>query len=424
MYTPGDWTQDDVEKIAHYESQVRYYSRHFHDIFVRASGSEVFNQAGRRFIDFFNGAGALNYGHNHPVFKDAMIDYIKNDYIIHSLDIHTPPHIDFLNDFHRIILEKRQLDYKIQFTGPTGANAVEAALKLARKYTQRKTIVYFQGAYHGVSLGALSVTESDKRKKALPITFPDTIMFPYDHPENSESACHRLIQHIDTLAQHDLPAAFIVETTQGEGGVNVASTSWLQCLSEIAKKRGIVLILDDIQAGCGRTGSFFSFERAALSPDIVCLSKSISGTGLPLALLLLKPHIDVWEPGEHNGTFRSNNLALVTARIALNFWTTDALSIEIEKKAAHARAVLQRFVTQYPHTGATVRGIGLIQGLEWSDPTIAFAVAQAAFQEGLLIETCGKSGQVLKFLPSLMISESQITEGLEILERAIKKVLS
>jgi diaminobutyrate-2-oxoglutarate transaminase len=409
--------------ILEYESNVRYYSKHFPGVFSHAKGSFIYNKQNKAYLDFFSGAGALNYGHNNSVFKTALIRYINNAGIVHGLDMSTPAHLKFLQNFHDIILKKRNLDYKIQFTGPTGANAVEAALKLARKFTSRKNICYFKDSYHGLSLGALSVSDSPKRKENIHITFPHTLIAPYDIPGSTELVLIQLREMIETLTPEELPAAFILETVQGEGGVNVASEAWLKGVSDIARQFGILLIVDDIQVGCGRTGYFFSFEPYPIYPDIVCLSKSISGYGLPLAVLLLRPSVDVWESGEHNGTFRSNNLALLTAQIALNFWKNDRLQGAILEKAAILHENLAYLVDQYPYHKSCVKGRGLIQGIEWADDSIASLVAQAAFQEGLIIETSGKRNQVLKILPALTISQSNLIKGIHIIDRCMKKIM-
>lgn len=423
MHRETELKNKHATNTADYESNVRYYSKHFKDIFTHALGSYIFNKDGRCFIDFFCGAGALNYGHNNPAFKQALIDYIQSEGIIHGLDMHTPPHLQFLDDFHDIILKNRSLDFKIQFTGPTGANAVEAALKLARKVTGRKNIAYFKGAYHGLSLGALSVTESDQRRDNLPLNFSDTFMLPFDSPGNTEIVCKQITEKIEKLSTEELPAAFILETTQGEGGVNVASHDWIRFLVEIGNRYGILLIVDDIQVGCGRTGTFFSFEKLNIYPDMVCLSKSISGYGLPLSLVLIKPSLDIWYSGEHNGTFRSNNLSLVSACIALNFWKTDEFERNTQKKSEILRSYLDAVNKKYSDHHGKVKGIGLIQGIEWPDHNIAPAIAETAFQEGLIIETAGKFSQVLKFLPALTISEEVMQDGFNILDHAIQKVL-
>jgi diaminobutyrate-2-oxoglutarate transaminase len=222
----------------------------------------------------------------------------------------------------------------------------------------------------------------------------------------------------------ELPAAEIVETVQGEGGLQAASIQWLAHLRELCDFHGVLLILDDIQVGCGRTGPFFSFEPAGITPDIICLSKSLSGYGLPLALTLIRPEVDVWEPGEHSGTFRGNNHAFVTATKALDYWTTDELSCAVERKAESITAALGEMATRYPEAQASLRGRGMIQGLYCAPPGLAQATANAAFERGLIVETSGPESEVVKLLPPLTIDDEALAEGLGIIASSLEASLS
>ncbi|MGH3743216.1 MAG: aspartate aminotransferase family protein, partial [Micromonosporaceae bacterium] len=303
----------------HLESEVRSYCRGWPVVFDTAVGSRMTDIDGRTYLDFFAGAGTLNYGHNHPVLKRALIDYLESDGPTHALDMHTTAKRTLLETFQRIVLAPRGLEYKVQFPGPTGANAVESALKLARKVTGRETILSFTNAFHGMSLGALAVTGNSMKRRGAGVPLQHSMPMPYDDYLDGQTPDFVWLNALleDSGSGLDLPAAIIVETVQGEGGVNVARPEWLRELSEVCKRHDILLIVDDVQMGCGRTGPFFSFEIAGITPDIVVLSKSLSGYGLPFALTLMKPELDVWEPGEHNGTFRGNNPAFVTATVAL-----------------------------------------------------------------------------------------------------------
>ena len=332
------------------ESACRYYCRGMPAVFARAAGARVWDENGAEYIDFLSACGSLNYGHNNPLFKQALVDYIMDDGITHSLDLQSVAKERFLEAMHDIILAPRGLgDYVMQFTGPTGTNAVEAALKIARKATGRTNVVYFTNGFHGVSMGALSVTGNSYLRAAAGVPLANTTSMPFDGYFG---------EGVDTIAQLDkvlsdpssgmeLPAAVILETVQGEGGLNVARIDWLKRLEALCNKRGIVLIVDDIQAGVGRTGTFFSFEPAGIKPDIITLSKSLSGYGLPLALVVLKREFDVWKPGEHNGTFRGNNHAFITATAALeHYWATPAFAEEIQAKGEHLKARLQAMETR------------------------------------------------------------------------------
>jgi diaminobutyrate-2-oxoglutarate transaminase len=317
------------------------------------------------------------------------------------------------------------MDYKVQFPGPTGTNSVESALKLARKVTQREKVLSFTNGFHGMTLGSLAISGSSFKRDGAGIALTHNICMPY---------CGYFGDDVDTIAYIDrflsdqgsgvdLPCAAVVETVQAEGGVNVAAYGWLRDLEALCRRYDMLLIVDDIQVGCGRTGPFFSFEPAGIEPDIVCLSKSISGYGLPLALTLLKPELDRWLPGEHNGTFRGHNLAFVTAAEALTYWETDALSSEVRAKGAHVRRFLERMARMYPEAGAEVRGRGLIQGIAYGRPDMAQRVCRVCFERGLVMETSGPDGCVAKVMPPLVIAEAELEAGLRIIEEATAEVV-
>jgi diaminobutyrate-2-oxoglutarate transaminase len=318
-------------------------------VFDRATGSWLYDEDGNPYLDFFAGAGALNYGHNDPVLKQALIDYLQRDGVTHALDMQTVAKRDFLETFTDVVTKPRELDYKIMFPGPAGANAVEAALKLARKVTGRESVVNFTNAFHGMTLGALSVTGNSMKRGGAGIPLVHATPMPYDNYLDGQVEdflwFERLLE--DSGSGLDEPAAVIVETVQGEGGINVARDEWLRGLADLCKRHDMLLIVDDVQMGCGRTGPFFSFESAGIEPDIVCLSKSIGGYGLPLALTLLKPELDIWEPGEHNGTFRGINPAFVASTEALRtYWTDDKL----EKSTLAKGEQVGRVMTALPRS--------------------------------------------------------------------------
>jgi diaminobutyrate-2-oxoglutarate transaminase len=413
----------DNEVFLRLESNVRSYARSFPAIFTTARGTELFDVHGKRYLDFLAGAGSLNYGHNNPVFKAALVDYIMEDGITHSLDLHTTAKERFLEAMHDIILAPRGLgDYVMQFTGPTGTNAVEAALKIARKATGRKNVVYFTNGFHGVSMGALAVTGNQYLRNAAGVPLGNTTAMPFDGYFG---------EGVDTIAQLDrmlndpssgmeLPAAVILETVQGEGGLNVASTTWLKRLEALCRKMKILLIVDDIQAGCGRTGTFFSFEPAGIKPDIITLSKSLSGFGLPMAMVVLKRSLDVWKPGEHNGTFRGNNHAFITATAAIeHYWSTGAFAEEVRAKGEHLKARLQAMVDRFSPDLVDVRGRGMMIGVRCADPKRAASVTARAYQYGLIIERAGPEDEVIKCMMPLTTAMGELDEAMDILERAI-----
>jgi diaminobutyrate-2-oxoglutarate transaminase len=408
-----------MQTIDRLESQVRTYCRSFPTVFTRAAGAVLFDRGGRSYLDFFAGAGALNYGHNHPALRDRLIEYLASGGIAHSLDMATDAKCRFLTAFDDHVLRPRDLTYKVMFPGPTGTNAVEAALKLARKVTGRTHVLSFTNAFHGMTLGALAVTGHAGKRAGAGVPLANVVRAPF---AGYFGPTVDTLEHLELLLSDgssgiEAPAAILVETVQAEGGINVASARWLRGLAALARRHGTLLIVDDIQVGCGRTGAFFSFEEAGITPDIVCLSKSLSGFGLPFAVVLMRPELDVWRPGEHNGTFRGNNLAFVTATAALDeFWADERLTAEVDAKAAIARARLARIAQA---SGAIVRGRGLILGLAFDDPGVAAATARHAFDDGLVIETAGADDQVLKLLPPLTIGFDELERGLDIIERAI-----
>ncbi|MNB80290.1 Diaminobutyrate--2-oxoglutarate transaminase [compost metagenome] len=405
---------DIFEKL---ESNVRSYCRTFPDKFRAAKGASVYSYTGKRYIDFFAGAGALNYGHNHPIIKEKIIEYIESDGIVHSLDMYTEAKEHFLHKFHATILAEDRYPYKIQFCGPTGTNAVEAAIKLARKVTNRSGVFAFRGSYHGMSLGSLSVTSNLFHRQAAGVPLSNVSFFPFPgdiYNIDSISYIEKILA--DDHSGEDKPAAIILETIQAEGGVNVAPIEWLQALSNLCKQHEILLICDDVQVGCGRSGSFFSFAEADIVPDIVILSKSISGYGLPMALLLIKEQYDIWLPGEHNGTFRGNQLAIVAATAALELWEADGFQKEIVVKSLVTSSALDR--CNLIHKDIQIRGKGMIWGIDFGalgDTHIAIEIRNRCFEQGLMVECAGRQDTVIKLLPPLTIEIELLQQGCEIL---------
>ncbi len=417
----------DLEIFDRMESEVRGYVRSFPVVFNQAKGSVLTDESGKEYIDFFSGAGTLNYGHNNPILKKKLIEYLNTDGVVHGLDMATSAKRYFMETFERVLLTPRNMKYILQFTGPTGTNAVEAALKLARQVKGRSNVVSFTHGFHGVSGGSLAVTANEKFRDAAGVSLHNTAFMPFDGyigPDVDTIAYfERMLE--DPSSGLDLPAAVIVETVQGEGGVNVASWRWIRDLEKLCRKFDMLLIVDDIQVGCGRTGTFFSFEAAGIKPDIITLSKSLSGFGLPMSLVLIKPELDVWKPGQHSGTFRGNNLAFVTAAQALDsYWSDDRFEKETRRKERIVRDWLDNIVHSFPEAGFSVRGRGLIQGLVSEDkPELANKIAKQAFEYGLVIETSGAQDEVLKVLPALTIEDAQLTHGLELIERSVAEVL-
>ncbi|QKS71254.1 diaminobutyrate--2-oxoglutarate transaminase [Paenalkalicoccus suaedae] len=419
-------TTNNLDIINELESSVRSYVRSFPTVFTKAQGYKMWDEAGKEYLDFFSGAGALNYGHNEPSMKKKLVEYILDDGITHSLDMASTAKIDFLNKFNDVILKPRNMEYKVMFPGPTGTNTVESALKIARKVTGRTDIVSFTNGFHGMTIGSLSVTGNSMKRRGAGIPLNNTVTMPYDNFVNDESM--DTLDYFERFLEDNgsgvaIPAAVILETVQGEGGINAARMEWLQRVEKICREWGILVIIDDVQAGVGRTGTFFSFEPAGIKPDIVCLSKSIGGYGLPLALTLIKPELDQWKPGEHNGTFRGNNMAFVTATEALTYWEDPTFEKSIQDKADTVTAFLDDMIEKYPAMEGRRKGRGLMQGIHSDVEGFSEKVAEHAFKRQLIMETAGGHDEVFKLFPPINIDEDGLQSGLAVLEESIKDAM-
>jgi diaminobutyrate-2-oxoglutarate transaminase len=408
--------------FARRESEARSYCRSIPSLFTEARGSELFDDEGNRYIDFLAGCSSLNYGHNDPDMKQALLDYIAGDGIAHGLDLHTEAKGAFLTAFEEHILKPRDMDHRVMFMGPTGANAVEAAMKIARKKTGRTNIVAFTRGFHGVTMGALAATGNGYHRGGAGMDKSGVTRMPYDGFADGVDSAALLEQMLtDPSGGIDAPAAIILETVQGEGGLNAASTEWIENVARIARDNGALLIIDDIQAGCGRTGTFFSFENMDVQPDLVTMAKSISGFGLPMAMVLVRPEHDVFGPAEHNGTFRGNTHAFVTARVAIEkFWADDSFEKALEEKATRLTRALRKLAETVP--GSRLKGRGLMQGLDVHSGELAGAICARAFELGLVVETSGSNDEVVKILAPLTTPAALFEEGFNMLEQAAADV--
>lgn len=406
------------------ESEVRAYGRAFPAVFDSARNARQVDEAGRSYIDFFAGAGVLNFGHNNPRMKQALLEYIQADGVTHSLDMYTRAKRAFLERFEQVVLRPRGMEHRLQFTGPTGTNAVEGALKLARKATGRRGIVAFTDGFHGMTLGALACTGNGLNRAAAGVPLNDVVRVPFDGylgPDTDTLEPLRR-QLADPSSGITAPAAFLVETIQAEGGVNIARPEWLRALQELAREHGSLLIVDDIQVGCGRTGSFFSFDGMGLDPDVICLAKGVGGYGTPLALCLIQPEHDVWKPGEHTGTFRGQNLSFVAGAEALGYFEDDAFCAEVRRKGRHTQERLERMAARHGGAPIRVRGKGMIHGLDLGDGARASRASREAFERGLILAPCGPGGRVLKVIAPLTIDDADLDEGLDILGKTLAAV--
>ncbi|PWH06641.1 diaminobutyrate--2-oxoglutarate transaminase [Brachybacterium endophyticum] len=412
----------DTAVFENHESEIRGYCRNYPTVFATASNARQVSEDGTSYIDFFGGAGVLNFGHNNPKMKEALIDFISNDGVAHSLDTYTTTKRDFVSKFQEVVLAPRGMDHKMQFMGPTGSNAVEAAMKLARRATGRREIVAFSHGFHGMTLGSLAATANHAFRQWAGVPLDNIIRLPFETAPGGDTAISEYREALlDTSSGLTAPAAFLVEPVQAEGGVNVASAEWLRSVQDLAREVGALLIFDDIQAGIGRTGSYFSFDGMDLDPDIITLAKGLGGFGTPIAMNLNKPEVDAhWSPGAHTGTFRGQGLSFVAGTVALDYFTDDSFTAEVTRKGKVMRERLEKIAAAHPDAGWEVRGKGMMQALDTMDGAVAKKVQQASFERGLLIGPCGQDGRVVKLIPPLTIPDDDLDAGLDLLEQAIE----
>lgn len=405
------------------ESEVRSYCRKYPTVFQYAKNAKMIAEDGKEYIDFLAVAGSMNYGHNNPFIKKEIMKYLEKDTIINSLDMYTSAKRNFFETFNKKILVPRGLKYKVMCCGPTGTNAVEAALKLCRKNKKRNNIIAFSGAFHGMSLGSLALTTDRTSRGGAGVPLNNVTFVPYDGMLDSLAYLRWVLE--DDHSGIEKPAAIFLETVQAEGGINVASIEWLREIRKICDDNDILMVCDDIQVGNGRTGYFFSFERADIIPDMVVLSKSISGFGMPMALLLMKEELDIFKPAEHNGTFRGNKLAFVGGEAAIRYYVENKLDVVVKHNENIIKDFLLREICSLDHR-IMVRGIGMIWGIDFGkiDASLALKCVHKAFDMQLILEVAGRSDAVLKIMPPLTIEEDVLMNGLNILKAVIVEILN
>ncbi len=413
------------------ESAIRAYCRVYPVVFDKARNARQRDEDGKEYIDFFAGAGVLNFGHNNERMTHAVVDYIQSGGVTHALDMMTTAKRRFMERFEKVVLKPRNMNHKMQFIGPTGTNAVEAAMKLARRVTSRQEIVAFTRGFHGMTLGSLAATANRYFRGAAGVPLNHVSHYPFGCNKpcmGCESGCglesleHMRSLYRDTSSGVTPPAAFLLETVQAEGGVNVASREWLQAVAALAKEVGALLIVDDIQVGMGRTGSFFSFDDMGIDPDIICLAKGLGGMGTPIAMNLIKPEVDeYWSPGEHTGTFRGQSISFVAGSEALSYFEDNSLMKEVHEKGDRMNDALAPLEQRYDQV--QIRGRGMILGLDVMTGDRAKAIVERCFDAGLLIASCGTGGRVVKLIPPLTIPDSDLEEGLKILVEITEKVM-
>lgn len=424
------------------ESSGQSYPRRLPLAIAKAEGVIVQDTRGNSYLDCLAGAGALPLGYSHPEINAEVQNQLDSGLPYQSLDITTPVKDAFVRELFEFLPSTFSDNAKIHFCGPSGADAVEAAIKLAKLKTGRSNIVAFHGAYHGMSHGALSLTGNISVKERIPGLMPNVHFFPYPSNlrcsfgiggEKGASMAARYFQSVlnDPESGIAKPAAVILEPIQGEGGVIAAPKSWLVEIRRITKQLDIPLIVDEIQSGIGRTGDRFAFEYGGITPDLVVLSKAVGG-GFPLSVLVYNKSFDVFKPGEHAGTFRGNQIAMASGRKTLEIIKRDDLSTHASRMG-HRLVDRLRTLQQQADCIAEVRGRGLMLGIEIvkgkgeldeignprADPTTARMIQHAALERGLILELGGRHGSVIRLLPPLIINEGHVDFIAEIIEKSI-----
>jgi len=410
---------NEMRTFEEHESEIRAYCRAVPTVFKASSNATMVDENDKEYIDFFAGAGVLNFGHNNQKMKDAVVEFIQNDGVVHSLDMYTDVKREFIKTFVKTILEPRGMeDRKLQFTGPTGTNAVEAALKLARKVTGRTEVVAYNRGFHGMTLGSLAATANDAFRSSAGVTLDNVIRDTFNDMHALENLRQKMFDSGSGMLP---PAAFLVEAVQAEGGVRVATKEWLQGVQKLANDTGALFIIDDIQAGCGRCGSYFGFDDLDVDPDIVVLAKGLGGMGTPIGMLVNKPEYDkAWAPGQHTGTYRGQGISFVAGRIGLEYFADDAFVESAKQKGEVIRKTLDDLNSKY-HL-VDVRQKGMLLAAEFEDADTAKAITGKCFEKGLIIGTCN-TGQIVKFIPPLTIEEDKLRQGLAIFADAVAEVM-
>lgn len=427
------------------ESNVRSYPRKLPLAIAKAQGCWVTDVEGNEYLDCLAGAGTLALGHNHPAIIKSIQDTLASGLPLHTLDITTP-----LKDaFSEALLAHfpgGKDEYRLQFCGPTGADATEAAVKLAKTFTGRGNVISFSGGYHGMTQGSLALTGNLGAKNAVPNLMPGVQFLPYPHEYRcplglgGEAGVDALTYYFENFIE-DVesgvvkPAAVILEAIQGEGGVVVGPTKWLRKIREVTEKHGILMIADEVQAGFCRSGKMFAFQHAGIEPDIVVMSKAVGGS-LPLAVLAIKKKFDAWQPAGHTGTFRGNQLAMATGYTSLRIMSEQDLAGNAQARGDFIRSELNRLAQEFPCIG-NVRGRGLMIGIEIvderrpadrmgslpADAVLAAEIQKACFNNKLLLERGGRNGTVVRLLAPLIITQQECEELIKRFRQSVADAL-
>jgi len=435
---PGPCSARLLERQAERESNARTYPRKLPIGIARAAGSYIEDVDGNVFIDFLTGAGVLALGHGHPEVVEAVERQLRT--LCHSLDFPTELKDEFTELQLSLLPAEMRDNTKIQFCGPAGANAVDAALKLCKTATGRGEIVAFQGAFHGSTHSAMAVTGLVAQKEPVANVMQGVHFFPYPYPYRSAlppadgisagQACAHYFETVlnDPSGGVTRPAATIMEIVQAEGGVIPAPTDFVQAVRRVTSDLDVPLIVDEIQTGCGRTGTWFAFEQHGIIPDVILASKALGGIGMPIAVVFYNKRLDVWEPGAHTATFRGNQLAFAAGIAAVRIIQRDRVLDNVREQSMYARERLDEFEAEHDFIGE-VRGVGLMLGIEIVDPltgatdsVLARRIQRGALERGLIVELGGRDDCVVRFLPPLNVTRETLDQALDIVEATFADV--
>ncbi|WP_367326123.1 diaminobutyrate--2-oxoglutarate transaminase family protein [Streptomyces sp. HUAS ZL42] len=462
------------------ESSARTYARSLPIVPVRARGLTIEGADGRRYLDCLSGAGTLALGHNHPVVLEAIRKVLDSGAPLHVLDLATPVKDAFVTELFHTLPPGLADRARVQFCGPAGTDAVEAALKLVRAATGRTGTLAFTGAYHGMTTGALEASGDAFDVRVARLPYPQDYRCPFGvGGERGAELAARWTESVldDPKSGVRQPAGVILEPVQGEGGVIPAPDAWMRRMRQITADRSIPLIADEIQTGVGRTGTFWAVEHSGITPDVMVLSKAIGGS-LPLAVVVYHEDLDVWQPGAHAGTFRGNQLAMAAGTATLAYVREHRLAERAATLGARMLSELHKLAKEFPCVGH-VRGRGLMIGIEVVEPEaepgmvgpgtdggnrdpggdgtetgtgspglrrdgggsdvgfaapapaaaprpaapeLASAVQRECLRRGLIVELGGRHASVVRLLPPLTITDEQAAAVLDRLTDAVEAV--
>jgi diaminobutyrate-2-oxoglutarate transaminase len=430
---PGPRSAELLDHQAHWESNARAYPRNLPIAIAGATGSFLRDVDGNVFIDFLSGAGVLSLGHNHPEVVQAAAEQF--DVLTHGLDFPTPARREFIGAQLSMLPPGLRARTKLHFCGPGGANAVDAALKLCKTATGRGDVVAFQGGFHGSSHAAMALTGLVSQKRPIANGMPGVHFFPYSFcsrcpmgltPDSCEINCVGFLEKSlrDVNGGVPRPAAVVLEMVQGEGGVVPARREFVRRVRALTRELDIPLVVDEVQTGCGRTGTWFAFEQYDIEPDVIVASKALSGMGLPVALILYDKRLDTWAPGAHTGTFRGNQAAFAAGTTTVRIVQRDDVLGNVRRRGAQLRDRLSA-IHDHPWV-REIRGRGLMWGVELAAPHngrpatgYARAVQAHALRNGLIVELGGRDDSVIRLMPPLNVTANVIDLASTILLDAI-----